>query len=300
MLYNFFNHPIVKIFFTVLFSFGIFFISLILFLSALIRIINDDTPLITEPNSIGVIEVTGIINDSKDALETLSKYSEDENIKAIIFKINSPGGGVVPSQEIYSEILKVKEKKRVYAYFQSLAASGGYYIGCACNKIIANPGTVTGSIGVIIEFTNFEKLFNKIGIDAVFIKSGKFKDTGNPFRPMTEDEKLWISEVVQNIYNQFLNAVSVNRNIPIDSLKEIADGRIFTGEQALKYNLIDKIGNFNDLISIIKAELNLPDKPKIIYIEKKRDLIGKLFENSEKVFLKFLENKLLSINYNLN
>jgi protease-4 len=250
-------------------------------------------------DSIGVVEVTGVIKDSKDELALLKKYAENKKIKAIIVKINSPGGAVVPSQEIYSEILKIKKKKPVYAYFQSLAASGAYYIGCACNKIIANPGTITGSIGVILEFTNFKELSDKLGIKAIVIKSGKFKDVGNPFRPITDEEKNLLKGVILSIYSQFIKAVSKNRNIPIEKLKKIADGRVFSGEQALNLKLVDKLGNFSDSINIIKKDCHLSKKPKIVYSEEEPTFIKKLIENSEKSFIKLLEKNFFMVNYSL-
>ncbi len=293
MFKGFFEHPLVKIFFTVVFTFAVilFLIFLILFF------INRGGDIVeTIPdNSIGVITISGIITKSEDVIKDLKKFSKDKHIKAVIIKLNSPGGGVVPSQEIYSEILRIRKKKRVYAYFQSVAASGAYYIASACNKIVSNPGSITGSIGVILEFTNFEKLFDKLGIKAVVVKSGKFKDTGNPFRPVTEEEKALLNSVVLNIYNQFLKAVSINRHIPVEKLKKIADGRVFSGEQALHYKLVDQTGTFEDLVDVIKKECNITGEPKIIYAAKKKNLLNKLIEDSEKAFLKLIETKLYYI-----
>ena len=294
---GFFNHPLVKIFFTVTFTFAvmIFLISVVV---ALIGKSVEEEQSIPE-NSIGVIKITGLIRESETTIEQLNKFKKDKNIKAIILKINSPGGGVVPSQEIYSEILRVKKKKKVYAYFQSVAASGAYYIACACNKIISNPGTITGSIGVILEFTNFQKLFDKIGVKAIVVKSGKFKDTGNPFRPVTDEEKELLNKVVLNIYNQFLLAVSKNRNIKLEELRKIADGRVFSGEQALKYKLVDKVGTFSDVKDMIKKDLSLEEEPEIVYPKKRKSFLEKIIEDSEKTFINLIERSKLNVDYSM-
>ncbi len=293
---SFFEHPLVKIFFSVFFTFLMIFLAILVFSFIFSKTIKENSSIISE-NSIGVVEVKGVIRDSDKILKTLNDYAENDKIKAIIVKINSPGGGVVPSQEIYREIIKTKKKKPVYAYMQSLSASGGYYIACACNEIFANPGTITGSIGVILEFTNFEKLFDKLGIKAIVIKSGKFKDTGNPFRPVTDEEKQWLNEVVQNIYNQFLEAVSVSRKIPVNELKKIADGRIFTGKQALKYKLVDNLGNFSDLIEKIKKDLKLKEKPEIIFPEKKRNFLEKIIESTTDVVINAFQKSSFELKY---
>ncbi len=296
MFRKFFDHPLVKIFFTVLFTFVIFIGMIMLIFSAIGSSLSKTTSFVKK-ESIGVINLTGVIRDSKNFLDQLDKFKENKNIKAIVIKINSPGGAVVPSQEIYREILKVKKKKPVYAYFQSVAASGAYYIASACNKIVANPGTITGSIGVIIEFTNFDKLFNKLGINAVVIKSGKFKDVGNPFRPVTEDDKKLLQNVINSIYNQFLTDVSKGRKIPVEKLRKIADGRIFTGTQALKLKLVDSLGNFSDLIEMIKKEVKFKEKPEIIYPEEKKTIVEKVLESSEKIFVNNILDKLVQLKY---
>ncbi len=298
MFRQFFEHPLVKIFFTVLFTFIIFIGLLMLIISALTNGMENEN-LAVKKDSIGVINLNGVITGSKDFIEQLDKYRDNGNIKAIVIKINSPGGAVVPSQEIYREILKIRKKKKVYAYMQSVAASGAYYIASACNKIIANPGTITGSIGVIIEFTNFDKLFNKLGIKAIVVKSGKYKDVGNPFRPITEDDRKLLQNVINSIYNQFVSDVAKARNIPIEQLKKIADGRIFTGTQALKLKLIDGLGNFSDLVTLIKKEVKFKEKPHLVYPEEKKSFIDKLLTSSEQTIIKSIINNLITVNYKL-
>jgi protease-4 len=295
MATGFFNHPLVKIFFAVVFTFLIIFF--ILFLAVFFLGKASDISVSTPENSIGVIEVSGLIRKSETVVKNLQKFAKDKNIKAIVLKLNSPGGGVVPSREIYSEVLKIKKKKKVYAYLQSVAASGAYYIACACDKVIANPGTITGSIGVILEFTNFRQLFDKLGIKAIVIKSGKFKDVGNPFRPITDEEKELLNNVVLNIYNQFLRAVSENRHIKIEELKKIADGRVFSGEQALGYKLVDSLGSFTDVIDMIKKDCKIKGEPELVFPVRKRNFIEKILEDSEKTFIDFLEKSLIKVSY---
>ncbi len=232
-------------------------------------------------NSIGVIKLYGVIRESDDFIRKLKELANNKKIKAIIIKINSPGGAVVPSQEMYREILRLKKKKKIFAYIKSLGASGAYYVASATNKIFANPGSIVGSIGVIIEFTNIEKLLNKLGIKGVVIKSGKFKDVGNPTREMTDDEKAYLKSLVMNIYNQFLHDVSKARKIDINKLKKIADGRVFTGEEAIKLGLVDKIGNFDDLVDYIKKQCKIKGKPEIVYPEEKKPFFRQIIDGAE-------------------
>lgn len=233
---------------------------------------------ISSNNAIGVIKLTGIIRDSSDIIKDLKDFADNKKIKAIILKINSPGGAVVPSQEIYREILKLRKKKKIYAYIQSLGASGAYYVASATDKIFANPGSIIGSIGVIIEFTNIKELLNKIGVKGITIKSGKFKDVGNPTREMTDEEKAYLKNLIMNVYNQFLKDVSLTRKIPLEKLRKIADGRVFTGEEGVKIGLVDRLGNFDDVIDFIKQKLGIKEKPEIVYPEKRKPLYKQLVE----------------------
>ena len=233
---------------------------------------------ISSDNAIGVIKLTGIIRDSSNLIKNLKNFVNNKKIKAVIIKINSPGGAVVPSQEIYREIMRLKKKKKIFAYIQSLGASGAYYVASATDKIFANPGSIVGSIGVIMEFTNIEGLLQKIGIKGITIKSGKFKDVGNPTREMTDEEKQYLKGLIMNVYTQFLDDVSKARHIPIEKLKKIADGRVFTGEEGLKLGLVDKLGNFDDVIDYVKKVCNIKGKPEIVYPEEKRPIYKQIVE----------------------
>ncbi len=209
---------------------------------------------------ISIIKLDGIINDSassslfKDltssnsALELITKASKDTNVKGIIIRVNSPGGTVAASQELYKAVINARKKKPVVITMGDIAASGGYYISAAADKIYANPGTLTGSIGVITSYLNFSDLLTKIGVKGVVIKSGAYKDIGNPTRPMTEEERKILQRLLDDTYDQFLTDVSRGRNIPKDKLAKIAQGLIYTGKQAKKVGLVDYLGDYSQAI----------------------------------------------------
>ena len=214
---------------------------------------------------VGIAVVKGIITESKSTVELLKKYGDDNRIKAVVVRIDSPGGGVAPSQEIFDAVNVLKKKKKVVVSMGSVAASGGYYIACAADKIVANPGTVTGSIGALMHYSNLEDLLKKIGLRSSVIKSGKFKDIGSPTRQMTPEERELIQGVIDDIYDQFIEVVSASRNISLMKLKPIADGRIFTGRQALKLGLVDELGDIERAV-VIAANLSaIKGKPDVIY-----------------------------------
>ena len=198
---------------------------------------------------IALVEISGQIFDSREIVRQLSKYRRDDDIKAILLRIDSPGGAVAPSQEIYDEVLRVRaDNKKIYASMGSLAASGGYYIAVAADRIFANPGTLTGSIGVIMAFGNAEKLMEKIGLEPQVVKSGKYKDVGSPARKMTGEERVYLQRVVDDVHQQFIDAVAQGRNITPKEVRKLADGRIFTGRQALELKMVDEMGGLEDVI----------------------------------------------------
>jgi len=219
---------------------------------------------------IAILEIQGVILDSQPYLDSLSKIKKDDGIKAIVLRIDSPGGAVGPSQEIYSEILKLREKKPVIATLGSVGASGGYYIACAAQKILANPGTITGSIGVIAQFVSYEQLLKWAKLDVEVIKSGEFKDVGSPFKKMTETEKQYMQQLIDNVYSQFKLAVSKARGIDSKEMDKIADGRIFTGEQAKNLKLIDELGTLSDAISLAGTLSGIKGEPNVSYYPKKK------------------------------
>ena len=200
-------------------------------------------------DAVGVVEIEGAIVDARDALEQIRQFREDDAIKAIVVRVDSPGGAVGPSQEIYREIRRTVESKPVIASMGAVAASGGYYVACAADGIVANPGTITGSIGVIMGYTNFRQLLDKIGLVPVVIKSGPYKDTGSPTREMRPDERELLQSVTSDIHQQFVTAIVEGRKLPREEVLQAADGRIFTGEEARSRGLVDRMGNFEDALA---------------------------------------------------
>ena len=250
-------------------------------------------------DKIAIVEIRGVITQSSGIIDEIHQYLEDDGVKAIILRIDSPGGGVGPSQEIHREVLKGKEKKRIVTSMGSVAASGGYYIACASDLIVANPGTITGSIGVIMEFTNIEELFKKIGIKGVVLKSGEHKDIGSPFREMTPEEKRIIQEVIDSVHQQFIKAVAEGRKLDRSKVTQIADGRILTGEQAKQLGLVDQIGNLDDAIDATAKLVGIEGKPDILYPKKKFSIWELLIRETVSAVLETLQEKGFELNYRL-
>jgi len=219
---------------------------------------------------VGIIEINGIITESKSILKSLKQFRKNSNIKAIVLRINSPGGGVGPSQEIYTEVKRTRKVKKVVASMGGIAASGGYYVAAAADKIVANPGTITGSIGVLMEFTNIEELLKKIGLAPVIIKSGDYKDIGSPLRKMTPEERKLLQNFVNNVYDQFVAAIAESRNLPVEKVKAIADGRIFSGEEAKRLGLVDTLGNLEDAIELAAKLGGIKGEVSVVYASERR------------------------------
>ena len=216
-------------------------------------------------NRIGIVDITGLITDSQYITNQVKKFRQDKRIRGIILRIDSPGGAVGPSQEIYDEVLKTRESgKTIYASMGALAASGGYYIASAAEKIFANPGTLTGSIGVIMVFSNAKGLMEKIGLQPEIIKAGEYKDIGSPARAMTQKERNLLQSVVTDVHQQFIEAVANGRNISVAEVTKIADGRILTGRQAYSLNLVDQMGGLQVSIDQIAHKVGIIGSPKII------------------------------------
>jgi protease-4 len=232
-------------------------------------------------DKIGVIPIEGTISDSQTITSQLVKFNEDEGIKAIILRINSPGGAVGPTQEIYREVQKTVRNKKVIASIGGVAASGGYYIAAAANKIVANPGTITGSIGVLMEFIRVEDLLNKIGINHEVLKSGEFKDIGSPHRELTERDRALINSLIANIQKQFIDAVAEGRNLPEEEVRRLADGSIFSGAQAKDLGLVDVLGNFQDAVDLAKEMVGIEGDVTLVYSKKSRlELLDLIFETA--------------------
>ena len=221
---------------------------------------------------VGIVEINGVINESQSVLRQIKTFREDESVRAIVVRVNSPGGGVAPSQEIYAGLLKFKElaEKPVVASMGSVAASGGYYITCAADSILASPGSLTGSIGVLLEFPDLHEVLKKVGIGFEVIKSAEHKDIGSPFRRITEKEREILQEMVDDVFDQFVEVVSSERELSLDSVLAVADGRIFSGRQACNFGLIDRTGGFQDAIDTAGRMCGLGEDPKTVRVRKKR------------------------------
>ena len=233
-------------------------------------------------NKIAVVEVQEVILDSRKVLEQLYKQANDDSVKGIVLRIDSPGGAVGPSQEIYSAVKKLKAKKPIIASMGSVAASGGLYASLAASKVLCQPGTLTGSIGVLLQMPNFTKIADQYGFQMHTFKSGKYKDTGNSFRELNADDKALLQEMIDESYDAFISAVSEGRNIPLEQVREFADGRVILGSSALEFGLVDGYGDIYDAARLVFEELGEPLKedemPKLIYPLDK-----------EKIWKKFLE-----------
>ncbi|MEO0102187.1 MAG: signal peptide peptidase SppA [candidate division WOR-3 bacterium] len=216
-------------------------------------------------DAVAIVEISGLIRDSRDVVKQIKGFSKAPRVKAIVIRIDSPGGVVAPTQEIFEEIKEAKTKgKKVVASMGSMATSGGLYIALPCDKIVANPGTITGSIGVIMNFPVLEKLLQKLGITFEIIKSEEYKDIGSPFRIMKSKEKELLKEVVDDVYQGFLEKIVEERKIPWAEVKKIADGRIFTGRQAKEFGLVDTLGGLETAIKISALISGIKEEPKVI------------------------------------
>ena len=242
---------------------------------------------------IGVIPIEGAITDPEPIVTHLVNFRKNRRIKAIILRINSPGGGVGPAQEIYREVRKTIKTKKVITSMGGLAASGGYYIASATNKIVANPGTITGSISVIMEFIQIEDLLKKVGVGLEVLKSGEFKDIGSPHRKMSEREKELIKDLISDIQKQFVNAVARGRHLSVEKVQEIADGRIFSGAQAKELGLVDLLGNFQDAVDLAKKMTGIKGDVSLVYPKKaKSNLWDFIFNGVTKACYRAIMNHL--------
>ncbi|MCZ6638493.1 MAG: signal peptide peptidase SppA [Candidatus Dadabacteria bacterium] len=272
---------------------GIFLAIVILFLLIFIFLAGIGSGLLLSGDSsfssgdkVAVLRVEDVILDSQIYLESLDAIAKDDSVKALVVRIDSPGGAVGPSQEIFSELKKLGKELPIVASIGGVGASGGYYIACAAQKIYANPGAITGSIGVIAQFASYEKLLDWAMIDVEVIKSGKYKDVGSSFRKMNEADKQYIQQLIDNVYEQFKSAVADARDLDTKQIDKVADGKIYTGEQALNLKLIDELGTINDAISMAGDLGGIEGKPEVIYFPKKKSRLMDLLNS--KVATSFL------------
>ena len=219
---------------------------------------------------VGIVEVSGMISDAKEILEDLKQMREDDAIRAVVLRIDSPGGAVAPSQEIYRAVRQTATSKKVVASMGAVAASGGYYAAAAADGIVANPGSITGSIGVIMGFANFRELLDKVGLTPVVIKSGEFKDMGSPMREMRPEERDVLQRLSDGIHRQFIRDVAQGRKMDPDRVASLADGRIYTGEEAKDLGLVDRLGNLDDAIAWAGELGGIEGPAEAVYARSKR------------------------------
>jgi protease-4 len=243
---------------------------LLFFLTIIIALLQKNVPI---GDKVAIVRIEGPIIDSKNAIEEIKDYTKDSSVKAIVLRVDSPGGAVAPSQEIYEEVRKAAGKKTVVVSMGSVAASGGYYISSAATRIIANPGTLTGSIGVIMEIPNIEGLMNKVGIKTEVIKSGRHKDIASVFRGRSKEEREILQAVLDDVHEQFIKAVAEGRKMLPDDVRKIADGRVFTGRQAQKLGLVDEIGNLEDAIKVAAKLAGIKGEPQVVTKKERFSLI---------------------------
>lgn len=231
---------------------------------------------------IGVIEINGVIMDGKEVIEKLHKFYKNPTIKGIILRINSPGGAVAPSQEIYHEILSMRTQKTIVASMSTVAASGGYYIAAAANKIVASAGTLTGSIGVIMQNMNMRDAMDYLNIRPMTIKSGQYKDAMSPLKQLDEQDKQLMQALVDDVHMQFKKDIAKGRNMSVEQLSPFADGRILTGLQAFKLKLVDEIGGLHDAARLVAKLAKLEGQYLLVYPRKSRlEQLEHMFQNVE-------------------
>lgn len=221
-------------------------------------------------DKIGVVSVEGIISDSMEITEQLDEFGKDDSIVAVVLRVDSPGGGVAASQEIYNAVIELKKTKKVVVSMGSVAASGGLLVACAADKIVANPGTITGSISAIMQFANFEELLKKVGVKSSVVKSGEYKDIGSPLREMTPAEKVIIQDLVDDIYNQFIDVIVRDRKLSREKVKEISDGRVFSGRKAKELGLVDYLGDMATAAKLAGKLAGKEGKYDLVYPSQKR------------------------------
>ena len=247
---------------------------------------NNSTRISRSSNLIASLEIKGTISDSKVFIDELKEYGNRSNVSSVIIRIDSPGGGVAASQEIYEAIKKFRAetRKKVVVSMASTAASGGYYIACAADMIFANPGSITGSIGVIAQWYDYSDLLRWAKMQSIVIKSGDLKDSGSGFRPMTDEEKEYFQSLIEDMHGQFVSAVSESRNIPEEEVRKLADGRVYTGMQAKENRLVDEIGTFQDAVAAAAKMGRISGEPKLLVPIKKRfSALDILLGNAESI-----------------
>jgi protease-4 len=259
------RHPILK---------GIVYLAALGFLlivaTATYSYLSTEGLAFLEKNAVAVLTVKGEIQESLDTVRALDRLGANPGVRAVVLRVDSPGGGVAPSQEIYDAVMRLRGKKPIIASLGGIAASGGYYVASACDAIVADPGTLTGSIGVVMLMGNASELLKKIGLQGVMLKAGKYKDLGSPLRDMTEEERRLLEGVLENVHGQFMAAVAKGRKMSIEEVRRLSDGRIYSGEQARDLHLVDELGGLRDAVDLAARRAGISGEPHWIEIEKRQ------------------------------
>jgi protease-4 len=258
---------------------------LVLFLIGLSLVGEHDLAALAMGGKVGLVEVEGQILDARGIIDQLERQMEDASVKAVVLRVNSPGGAVAPTQEIYDEIFRLRESgKPVVASLGAVAASGGYYVACAADTVLASPGTLTGSIGVIMTFPNAQELLRKVGLSFQVVKSGPNKDVGSMYREMTPEEKRLLQDVIDDVYDQFVEAVMRGRGLSREEVAALADGTIFSGRQARELGLVDRLGGLSDAVDLAGKLGGIRGKPVVVKKVRRRfdpfDLIGSMLQET--------------------
>ncbi len=243
---------------------GLFALFFAMILSAA-TMLQTGQPVKGDGPSFGVVEIKGVLDDSRTITEQLRKFADDDDIAGIILRVDSPGGPVAPAQEVYREVVRARAKKKVYVSMGTVAASGGYYASCAADKIFANPGTLTGSIGVITQVVHVEEVLDELMVGTETFKSGKLKDSGSPLREPTEQDRKLFQGLVEDVFEQFESTVAKERNLSEEVMARLADGRVVSGEQAKELGLVDELGNLYDTAEALRKALNETGTPNLVY-----------------------------------
>jgi len=233
---------------------------------------GETTSLTSFGDRIGVVDLDGVILSPQPVVDQLKKFADDSSIKAIILHVNSPGGGVAASEEIYREVKRIhsEKKKKIVVSIETVGASGAYYVASASDKIFADQGSIVGSIGVIAQWVNYGDLLKWAKLKDVVIKTGEFKDTGNPARDLTPAEQAYMQELIDNMFGQFIKAVSDGRSLKYDDVKSMANGKVWTGEQAKSMKLVDSIGDFQSAVDDTAKSVGIKGEPTLVRPEKDR------------------------------
>jgi protease IV len=249
----------------------VFIIFCLMALSSFLSLSDDASGFSFSSGQVALLDLEGVIDDSKEFIDQLKDFGNRSGVRSVVIRINSPGGSVAASQEVYQAIKKFRSdsKKKVVVSMASVAASGGYYAACGADKIFANPGTITGSIGVIAEWYNYGELLQWAKVSNVVIKTGAFKDAGSQTRPLTDEEKVYFQSLIGNMYGQFVSTVASSRKMKEEDVRKLADGRVYTGQEAKANGLVDELGTYQDAVAAAAKMAGLGDSPKTISPAKK-------------------------------